>query len=70
MVGYTRELPLSLVFAFTREQPEGLPAESPATRFVYGRLGPGLLQELFSGKEGFYLCGPEPFQQAVAHALR
>lgn len=70
LVGYTRELPLSLVLAFTREQPEGLPAESPSTRFVYGRLGPGLLQELFSGDEGFYMCGPEMFQKHMSHALR
>lgn len=70
LVSYTEWLPLSLVFLFTREQPEGFPAESPNTRIGYGRLGPALLQEVFTGEEGYYLCGSEGFQAASVEGLR
>ncbi|TVM15816.1 hypothetical protein DPQ33_14020 [Oceanidesulfovibrio indonesiensis] len=70
LVAYTEQLPLSLVFLFTREKPEGFPAESPNTRIGCGRIGPALVREIFTGREGFYLCGPEGFQNAAVDGLR
>ncbi len=70
LVGYTNVIPLKLVFLFTRESPEAFPSEHHAVTVYQGRLGPGLVGEIFRGDEGFYVCGPESMQVATVKALQ